>query len=310
LAPGAWALDIRVCLWEGTSPRREVLKDYVGKYRGTITLQKNGGHWLVVNELDLEDYLYGVVGKEMHKDWPPEALKAQAVCSRTVAVGKIVEAQNRKQLYDVTASVLHQVYGSCEDEKVIKAVEETRGEVLADSGSLAPVYFHSCCGGRTTEPGEVWKGKSPPALAGVGDEYCRDTPYYRWEKSFRKRALADALGIGSVRDIEIEEQDGSGRVKTLSILTEDRRRIRVSGQDLRLQVNGKAAEFAQSQMIPGTMFTVSCTGDRVTFTGRGYGHGVGLCQWGARRMAESGVGYAGILAAFFPRLQIARLKED
>ena len=134
------AEQIRVCLWKGKNPER-VIEKYRNKLRGSLYLLKHGNSWLLLNKIDIEEYLYGVVGREMSPDWPFEALKAQSVCSRTIAYLKKIE--NAEKLYDIESSIYHQVYGRCENEKVIRAVESTRGEVLTYNGEIARVFFLS-----------------------------------------------------------------------------------------------------------------------------------------------------------------------
>jgi len=175
------AEQIRVCLWKGKNPGR-IIEKYRNKLRGSIYLVKNGKIWLLLNKIDVEEYLYGVVGREMSPDWPFEALKAQSVCSRTIAYLKKIE--NAEKLYDIESSIYHQVYGRCEDERIIKAVSETEGEILVYDGKIVPIFFHACCGGKTTSYFSVWGNFDFPWLKPVEDPFCKDCPYAHWKRVF------------------------------------------------------------------------------------------------------------------------------
>jgi len=296
---------IRVCLWEGShSPTSATLSSYRDKYRGSVyLLNPNKGSFLIINKVELEEYLYGVVGTEMGSKWPFEALKAQAVCSRTLAV--IKRNENSKKLpYDVKNSILHQVYGSCEEDSVIRAVDETRGEILTSQGAPAAVFFHAACGGMTSPAHEVWKGGEIPWLQSVADPYCVQSPYSTWTRTFSRIKLQGLLDISDIADIQVSARDTAGRAREITITRRTGKPVVLHGKDFRQRINNNASPvaFQNPSVLPGTRFSLSRRENDYLFTGSGYGHGVGLCQWGAHIMAENGMDYRAILAHFFPLL--------
>lgn len=303
------AEEIKICLWEGENPEK-VLKNFENKYRGSIYLEKHHGNWLIINKIDIEEYLYGVVGKEMDTYWPFEALKAQSVCSRTLAIYKKLENEKTMLPYDIKASVYHQVYGRCEEEKIIKAVEETRGEIITYEDKIVQIFFHACCGGKTASASETWGGENMEWAEPLEDKYCHISPYFGWKRIYSQKKLEKILGIGDIKEIKIEERDSSGRVKKLKILLKNGKMIYFTGHSFRMKINYKIGKlaFLNPLVIPGTNFSLQRIGKDIIFTGNGYGHGVGMCQWGAREMAEKGFNYKQILSHFFPLLKITKHK--
>ncbi|MCM8757392.1 MAG: SpoIID/LytB domain-containing protein, partial [Candidatus Omnitrophica bacterium] len=278
--------EIRACLKEGESLAR-VKAAFTPGLRGNVYICRQENRWFLINALELEDYVTGVVGNEMGKEWPIEALKAQAVCARSVALYRKNEARRKGKPYDVMMS--HQIYGRCEHDNVITAVEETRGEILTVEGKPALVFYHTCCGGATTNPDNVWPSLSWPYLLPVSGCHCDNSLYTNWERIFWRERLSRILNL-RIQEIAINEKETSGRVITLTITTADGDRLRMKAADFRNRINQRAqsSSFSDPTTLPGTIFTLKRDKDRFIFTGRGYGHGVGLCQWGARRMAEQG----------------------
>ena len=301
-----------MCLYEGPKPTPEMLKPYLGVYRGTILLTRSGSAWYVINRVDIEEYLYGVVAKEMGVSWPEEALKAQAVCSRTFVARKMLEVAGSGLPFDIRSSSFHQVFGACEDERVISAVDATAGEVLVGGTQpvLFPVYFHACCGGRTSTPQDVWGG---PGVEGAVSVECAGcgSPYAAWSRTIPKRFLAAALGLPSVVSVQIDRRDSAGRMQDLKVRAGDGTLLSVSVNRLRLALYARAGDqsFGNPRTLPSTLCTVEDTGDAVRFRGSGFGHGVGMCQEGARKMAEEGRTYREILARFFPYARLGILQQ-
>ena len=162
------------------------------KYTGNITVWKGDGGLYVVNEIPLEDYIKDVVAVEVSPDWDKEALKAQAVVTRTYAVYQ--KMTNGNAIYHIASSVLHQVYkGNNPDARVSSAVEETKDEVLTFDGKPIESFYHSTCGGKTENPEEVF-GKSYPFLHSV-ETGCTLSPYAAWERSIPAAEIEKALNI-------------------------------------------------------------------------------------------------------------------
>lgn len=262
------------------------------------------GSCLLVNELPLEEYLVGLVGSELFPDWPVETMKAQAVAARTYALTRIEGATWAKppRPYDIGSSVLAQVYHGAhrENPQIARAVAATRGEVLERNGRLFPAYYHSCCGGRTEHASNVWPGEAgPPTVAG---KWCARTPRARWELSLPKAELEAILTrarliAGPIRSIATTELADSPRVDQLLVETDGGLEM-IKATELRRLVG--------YEKLRSTWFTVRLEGNAVRFSGRGFGHGVGMCQWGAKGMADAGKGYREILRFYYPDAAIKK----
>ena len=267
------------------------------RYRGALILEPAGsGRFDVVEQLDFEEYLYGVLPREMGPDWPIEALKAQAVVSRTYVL-----ANRGGGRYDIASDVSAQVYGGLEDESpaATQAVRATRGQVLVDKrGDPIQAFFHSSCGGQTEIPKNVWNADSSwDYFTSVKDPYCQDDPFYHWRwavSAARLEAKLRRAGIrvGAIRKIQAAQKSPSGRVRTFLIVG-SRRKATLAGNRFRLAVGPEAL---RSTLI--TSISTSRTGFR--FEGRGWGHGIGLCQYGARGRANAGIRYDDIVKAYYP----------
>lgn len=279
------------------------------KYRGNILFKPNLDDTITaIDEMGIEEYLYGVLPKEMSPTWPMEALMAQAIVSRTFALNSL--GRHSESGYDVSDGPLSQVYTGLEieSERIREAVRRTSGRVLHWKGARMLAYFHSCCGGRTRDPDSVWGGfeSVPKPLKGVRDRACRDTPHYTWSVYFRNglilKALAErGLPSGRLKAIKPGKRSSSGRLISLKMKV-GRRWIRVKARDLRTWLG--------ASKLKSTWIRRIVRGKRgFEFIGSGYGHGVGLCQWGARRMAESGDGHREILGHYFPGAKIVKWEE-
>ncbi len=257
-------------------------------YRGFIEVRKDENGLYFINELPFEKYIEGVVAAETGKEWTIEALKAQAVISRTYAVYK--KNQNAGKAYHITSSVLHQVYKGDNENKIIsEAVKETEGEILTYEGSPIEAFYHSTCRGKTELPDAVW-GKSFPYLTSVP---CRGkrSPYEYWQRRFHLEEIEKALGLNGIKDISIISFTSTGRVALLKFIADDSE-IEIKATDLR--------KLLGYRELPSTLFSLTIEGGDVIFTGGGYGHGVGLSQWGALELANEGKNYKTILAYYYP----------
>ncbi len=273
-------------------------------YRGVIELHPADKGILVVNELPLEEYLVGLINCEISSLWPIEAVKAQAVIARSYA---IYQKDNRKNaLYHLESSVMDQVYNGAdiEDSRAARAVKETEGEVLVHAGSIIQAFYHSNCGGHTEAAVNVW-GADIPYLQGVECTYCVNTPPARWELTLGLKKIESLLKnagyqFGTIREIRGGRLNDSGRLQNLLLVT-SRGDAKISAVNFR-----KAIGYA---VLKSTSFTIRQRGDEVLFSGAGNGHGVGLCQWGAKQRAGDGFSYREILNYYYPGVRLERLKN-
>ena len=276
------------------------------RFRGNIEIIKNPGqNLLVVNEIDVEDYLYGVLRTEVPYYWPLEVLKAQAVCARTFALYQ--SSVNSKSDYDLTNDVYSQVYGGKSSEKfwTNRAVNKTFGEVLTYRDKIFPTYFHSTCGGHTENVTRVWGGDLPP-LRGVKDPFCKRSSHYRWKNTIKLSEIQNRLSaagykVGKISAITTDQRNASGRVQEVTIKS-TKGTIKIPGNKFRNLVG--------INLLKSTNFSVEIIPPNVKFSGFGWGHGIGLCQWGAYHMARSGHSYKQILEYYYPGSKIENIYSD
>ena len=257
----------------------------------------------VVN-LSLEDYVLGVLSVEAAVEDEIEALKAQAIVSRTYALKNL--GRHAADGFDLCSNTHCQQYVSAEgraSENLRRAVADTEGEVLLDpSGKLAETYFHASCGGITANIEALWGALGPSYLRGVRDDYCATMPNHDWTDEIPAAKLASALASDpsadagrTIQDIVVTKRDATGRAQLISIEGERRRQVR--GWDFKLIV-GRALGW---NVLKSSRFSVERRGSTFVFHGSGFGHGLGLCQNGAHVMARRGASCEHILSHYFPR---------
>ena len=264
---------------------------YAGSVRVTTGSGRSSG-LLLVNTVPTEEYVASVVAGEY--PFPEiEGIKAQAVLARTYAIHR----RGRLGDHDVVDSVMDQVYPGAGAATALtrRAADETRGEVLAYDGAIAEVYYSSSNGGHTAFNDAVW-GRSPlPYLRGRPDPYDA-SPDSRWTARISARRLHDALSGrfgGRVSDVEVISRSPDGRAHWMRL--HGARRDRVSGQEFRMLT----IQALGGRVVRSTLFDMHRAGDEYVFEGRGWGHGVGLSQYGARAQAREGRSYREILSFYF-----------
>ncbi len=280
--------------------------DINGKqFHGDVEITKTpSGKLNVINEVQMEDYLKGVLPWEVSEKWRMEALKAQAVVARTFAIFKILERAG--QTHILTSDVLSQVYAgkSVEKLKTNRAVDATRGEVLLFRKQIFPAFFHAHCGGQTTQADYVWRIQPNPVLNGTICLYCKGSKYDRWESSvsldkIEAKIRARGFTISPIRTILFSDYDPSGRARKV-IIEHTKGTLTLDANDFRL--------FVGPDLIRSTKATVDVTRhQKAEFSGQGWGHGVGMCQWGSKAQAELGRSYQEILAFYYPGSKLQKL---
>lgn len=266
-------------------------------YSGKLDIWRGPKGLYVINELPIEEYVEGVVKAEAGSDWVLEALKAQAVAVRTYVLYH--KLRNKEKKYDVTSSVLHQAYnGENSDSMVAHAVRQTRGEVLTYGGEPILAYYHSTSGGKTELPEEVF-GESLPYLKSVEAD-CTLSPLCLWARRIPIEEFEKATGTKGVSGVKVASHTVTGRVKEIEI-TANPGTFTVEARDLRKALGWKR--------LPSTDFILRLDDGSVDFEGRGYGHGVGLCQWSALEMALEGKDYREVLSFFYPGAEITSYED-
>jgi stage II sporulation protein D len=266
------------------------------EYPATLEIVRNGEGLAIVNELRLEDYVVGVLRAETSERWPAETLRAQAIVARTYAA--YLRASSGTKPYHIVATTAHQVYAGHvpASSPIWDAVRDTAGQVLLWDGELFPAFYHSTSGGYTEDPRSVFAARNMPALKPVRDEFSGAAPHFYWSLDLKLTDLSNILrrngsDVGTVTAIEVTERTQSLRVASLAVHG-TRGSARLRGNDFRRMVG--------YETIKSTLFAVALDGSVARFSGRGYGHGVGMSQWGAKGMAEQGYTAEKILEYYYP----------
>jgi len=269
--------------------------------------------------LSLDEYVFGVLAAEASTENNLEALKAQAIVSRTYALKNM--NRHARDGYDFCNNTHCQRYLSVMDEsaradfyaKVHRAIKETAGEVLRDeSGRIADAYFSASCGGMTANIGTLWgKTPAPAYLRGVPDEYCAGAPERNWTNVISRAELSKALrgdarsDVGArLADVRVVRHDATGRAETIALEGERRRTLR--GWDFKIIVG----RYLGWDVLKSSRFDVARAGENFVFRGSGFGHGLGLCQTGARAMAVRGASYRQILNRYLPGTRVGSFDAD
>ena len=313
------------------------------QYRDDLYLYSLNGDCMVVNHLDIEKYVAGLLNSEMSSAWNLETLKAQAVAARTYAIFQMREASDlnankRAMPFDLDSSVKDQVYEGAHQEryKAIRAVSETQGQVLSFAGRPIKAFYHSTCGGHTETPEKVW-GVRLPYLKAVKCGFCERSPRFKWNFTLTLKEVAQKLSArklisGVLKGIRVANRNSMGRASDVEALEElsqtaglprtlaaatvsDHSRADSVGpmpltQPLERVRRLTAAQLRDTlgvSLVRSTDFHVAQAGDWLAFAGHGSGHGVGLCQWGAKTMGEKGYAYKEILKKYYPLAEITKI---
>lgn len=275
------------------------------RYRGALELRHKGGGLTAVNIVPVDDYLRSVVPEEMPVDWPAEAIKAQSVAARSFALAS--RGRHAGEGYDLCTTTHCQLYTGTAAEKSASnaAIKATRGEVLTYGGKPIEALFHTDSGGMTENSEDVW-GSHVSYLRAAKDTPTKTMP---WTKTIsrvdlERKLAAKGHDIGKVRSLALsplaigraaKDRTASGRVKTMT----------VKGTKSTATLSGTT--WRSLLGLKSTLFDAKLAKDTVTFTGYGSGHGLGISQWGAERMAARGASYAEILHHYYTGTTLQQL---
>ena len=290
-------------------------------YNGEFIVTANGNKLNAINVIDIEDYLRGVVPYEIGKldKSKFEALKAQAVAARTYAYKHF--GSRVAQGFDVYADTRDQVYKGLHSATALtdKAVRETEGVVMTYNGEFITAYYHSTCGGET-EGVATWGRpdhpylKNKPDLRPDGTPWCRESNYTEWTREFTedelrdlfqinaKEAKANVPSFSSIKSMHIQDTLKSGRIHTLVIETNNGSFTAKADKIRWLFKRG-------GTILPSSFFRIHKNGNEWILKGKGFGHGVGLCQMGARARAQAGQSYIQILTHYYPGITLEKFKR-
>ncbi len=261
----------------------------------------------VIGILPLENYLIGVIASEMPLSWPLETLKAQTIAARSYAL--VTMQERAKSPYHVESTILDQVFSHIGEEdfdsplvaKARKAVMETEGIVLQTAkGQTLKAYYHSDCGGRTSNARDVWGFGGSTGVA--VDASCPVEGKHTWSLNLSVEDISKKLRVilkkdlGLLQNFSLIRAMPEDRVQKMELLWESGEKTRMSAHEFR-----GALGFDQ---LRSTFFEAKKSADVFEFKGRGFGHGVGLCQWGARALGRQGVSYQEILRHYYPQARL------
>jgi len=301
--------------WEKVVPTRFLVVKSIGNgirvgssgiYRDEILIYRNSKGTLdVISRLELEDYLKSVIPFEGNPKWTLESLKAQAVVSRTFALTKMLA--RRDEEYDVSSGYMSQVYAGkqVESDRTNQAVEATRGEVLIYKGKIFPAFFHSTCGGATAAADLVWRVKPLPPLSGVECKFCQRSPHYKWETKvtpaeIKQKLAKQEMPVQDVLGIRTDKIDRTGRAHKLVIQSTWAEKI-VDADAFRVWVD-------PMRLKSNLITKIAARDGAFVFKGKGWGHGVGMCQYGMKYLGELGYSYQEILEYYYPGAQMSKLE--
>jgi len=293
------------------------------QYRGRISIFIIDSEIKSVNQIGLEDYVKGVMTKEMPIGKGNEnydALKAFSLCARTYAFNKINENKN---FFDIYPDTRDQVYGGAdgETEYTNKIVDETKGQLLVYENEPAIIFYHSTCGGQTEDVSNVFSKKNIAYLCGVKDgeePYCKISPRYEWTENYSELTFIDRLYKAKLiesnkyrlSDIKIKSRFNSGRVNELDIIVNDGEEIQKTIFLVSNQIRSIIRSGDGKSILKSTLFNINLDDDEnIVITGKGNGHGVGFCQWGAIGQSKKGIDYIEILNHYFPGTTIKNLYD-
>lgn len=272
-------------------------------YHGTLRVILHQGKYMIINHVPLEEYLFSVLNTESWPGWPLEVNKAFAITSRSYVIAMIVGSKKSNKPYHVKNTNLHQTYKGVHTQKVLKdAVDQTKGVFLAYNDEPITAMFDSCCGSVIPAYVQGFDFKKAPYLARqYACKFCKNCKIFNWQAEYDLNTFSQLVSK-VYKDI--------GRVKGLRMVKRDK-----AGLVLEVHVNGtkKTAGLRAKDLysclkdVKSFCFDVQCKSNKIILKGKGYGHHIGLCQWGAREMVRHGWDYKSILQFYYPGTSFMRL---
>lgn len=277
------------------------------KYEGAFYIQKDKNFYLFINILPLEDYIFSVLKTESWPGWPLEVNKVFAVACRTYFLHRFVSSQLQDAIYHIKNTNHHQTYSGFHECPIIRqAVHETRGLFLGHEGKPILAMFDCCCGGVIPAhiDGKVDFVKAPYLSRTYACTFCKSCKIFNWSATYDVEHFIDLLQEGSsgiihdVHNVKISHKDKAGLVRHVSVKT-----------PRGLFAFGAHQMYKLLKEVKSYCFSISKKGKKVTLKGKGYGHHIGLCQWGAREMVRRGFDHKKILSFYYPNTKFMRLEQ-
>ena len=277
-------------------------------YDGSFVLVKFEDKFYLLNFVDLESYVSSVLYGESWPGWPVDINEVFAIMCRTYVVSKIIEARkskNKKQ-FDVKATNHHQTYkGYHEFTNLIEAVENTKSVVVTHNGNPINAMYDCCCGGIITahSVGQVNFKHAPYLSRAYACTHCKDAKIFNWVADYSAHNLLKIMGpeykyLKLIKDVQITKYDKAGIVREVKIIGANNTHAILTGKKV----------YNLLKNVKSLLFEVVKKGNKITFKGQGYGHLMGLCQWGARQMVKDGWGYKQVLRFYYPGTSFMKIK--
>lgn len=273
------------------------------EYQGSFLIIKDGEKFLLINKVELENYIYSVLRTESWPGWPLEINKAFAIASRSYVIAKLLETKKIKSLYHVKNTNLHQTYqGTHKIERLRQAVEETKGILLAHNNKPILAMFDSCCGGIIPAKMKGVDFKNCPYLARAHEcDHCKTCKLYSWKIEYTKKDFEDILRkelpkIKNCKKITVHKDD-AGIVQRVNIY-DISRHYYLSGKKF----------YSLFSSIKSFAFDISQELNKVILKGNGFGHHLGICQWGAKKMIDDGWNFKQVLQFYYPGTNFIKIK--
>ncbi len=272
-------------------------------YQGSLLIFQEKEVVFLVNSIDLEDYIFGVLRTESMPGWPLEIHKVFAVACRSYAIAMAIRANKLKKIYHIKNTNEHQTYaGVHTDSRLRQAVEETRGLFVAYNNEPIVAMYDICCGGIIPAHISNFNFKNAPYLArSYACSYCKICKPYSWEtvctlKDFENMVSQAVRKIKNIKSVKVSKKDKAGLVSEI-LLKSSGRPLVFSGKKM----------YSLMKDIKSFCFQAYKLGNSIVFKGKGYGHHLGLCQWGAREMVRSGWDYKKVLQFYYPGTCLKRI---
>lgn len=302
------------------SPVKDIIhlnkKTYHGKI--TIRIDNHRQKLMIINRLNLDDYIFSVLRNEMLSYWPMEIQKVQAIASRTYALHHMrhVRSRNPQSFYDIKNTNSHQVYGgSHECVHLRKAVSETHNLILTYDNNIALTMFDICCGGIVPAGMSIKDDDKPYLFRKNKCTFCENSSSYKWHYTYKIDDIMTAVReysckprecakMGKLREVFVDKKDAAGIVRKVGLVG-SKKKVVLTMQDFKRCLSASGLKIPKSYA-----FKISQATHGVKCAGLGYGHNIGLCQIGARELVKRGWSYKNILGFYYPGTMLARLKCD
>jgi stage II sporulation protein D len=274
-------------------------------YQGSFLVITKNNKIHLINSIGLEDYVLSVLCSESWPGWPLEVNKVLAIACRSYAIFMILEAQAQERIFHIKNTNAHQTYnGLGKNSHLKEAVDATQGIFLSHNKKPIIAMFDSCCGGVIPAKikGKVDFVKAPYLARSYPCDFCKRCKLYKWSASYQRTELEETFKkampkLKRIKDVTVAKKDAAGLVHELSIK---------SGSGYHT-IPGKKVYSLLKDGVKSFCYTINKKSETIVFEGRGYGHHMGLCQWGSREMVRDGQSYQEILQFYYPGTQFMRL---